>query len=234
MSGSDHKTRHRWIDFGVPKPRCAPLEYIPFEWPYTAIESLPLPTERLDIGFFHVLEKRRSVRDHGDLSISDLASLLWFTCRIKSWGDNSALGFPCSLRPVPSAGAIHPIHVLISSPTSGGWKRYIPESHSFGTIDANVVSDIPFRETLAEFFPCSHSIIISLVAEPGKTASKYEFPESLVWRDAGVLQGFFAITAAALDINLCPVGVTGAPLAFNLDKEGHLLDVGVLLLGSAP
>ena len=54
-------------------------------------------------------------------------------------------------------------------------------------------------------------VLVGFIAESGKTASKYENPESLVWRDAGTLLGYMSLVAEALRLQFCPLGLTGDP-----------------------
>lgn len=70
-----------------------------------------------------------------------------------------------------------------------------------------------------------------LVAEPGKTQAKYFNHESLVWRDAGALLATMGFVAEALNLNYCPIGITGEPWASMLSSEGNLVGVGAALIG---
>lgn len=120
------------------------------------------------------------------------------------------LGFALSHRPCPSAGAIHPIHLLVIDPQAGRWLRYDAVSHALD----EVITQLEPSGVLAEMhsvLPATSATLLILAAEPGKTAAKYEAAESLVWRDAGVLLGFLAVAAEALGLNYCPLGVTGEP-----------------------
>lgn len=69
-------------------------------------------------------------------------------------------------------------------------------------------------------------------AEFGKTAAKYRYPESLVWRDAGVLQGALTLTATALGMSFCLLGITGNPWIGDLADQGQLMGVGAAIFGS--
>lgn len=74
--------------------------------------------------------------------------------------------------------------------------------------------------------------LLLLVAEPGKTAAKYLNPDSLVWRDAGVLLGYLSLAAEALGLAFVPLGATGDPWAGTLVDEAGLTDVGAALVGA--
>jgi hypothetical protein len=70
-------------------------------------------------------------------------------------------------------------------------------------------------------------------AEPGKTFSKYTEANSLIWRDAGVLLGYFSFVAHALQLSFCPLGITGECWASQLDKQGRLVGVGLAIVGAS-
>jgi hypothetical protein len=74
---------------------------------------------------------------------------------------------------------------------------------------------------------------LALVAEPGKTGAKYENPESLVWRDAGVVLGYMSVIAEALGLAFCPLGMTGESVAKLLAASALLRGVGLAVLGAA-
>jgi hypothetical protein len=76
--------------------------------------------------------------------------------------------------------------------------------------------------------------LVSLVAEPGKTAAKYANHESLVWRDAGVVLGYMSLMAEALKLSFCPLGITGRPYVTDcLPNASTLQAVGLAVLGGA-
>jgi hypothetical protein len=66
-----------------------------------------------------------------------------------------------------------------------------------------------------------------------KINAHYEHPESLIWRDAGVLLGVMALVAEALKLNFCPLGISGEPyLSAAFGTLGRLEGVGGAILGS--
>jgi len=75
--------------------------------------------------------------------------------------------------------------------------------------------------------------LLLFVAEPGMTIAKYSNASSLIWRDAGILQGYFAAAAESLDLNFCFLGVTGEPWASQLVDQPGLCGVGAAYVGAA-
>jgi hypothetical protein len=160
-----------------------------------------------------------------------LASLvLWHSSRCQQTAD-SPFGFQLQQRPIPSAGAIHPIHVILSVPGLG-WSRYNSISHSLEALDLPADWSATLESKCNELVAIEDGSLVLFVAEPGMTAAKYDEFESLVWRDAGILQSAFAVVAAAANCNLCLLGITGNPWAAALDQQGQLTGVGVAILGA--
>lgn len=65
---------------------------------------------------------RRSAREFAPLRQDRLGWLLALANLQLARGPQH-LGFPLTLRPSPSAGAIHPVHLIVQSPSLGGWSR---------------------------------------------------------------------------------------------------------------
>jgi hypothetical protein len=78
--------------------------------------------------------------------------------------------------------------------------------------------------------------LLAFVAEPGKTASKYENHETLVLRDAGVMLGYLSVVSEFLGFSFCPLGLTGEPYISQqlLNGDGRLTGVGLALVGERP
>jgi len=174
---------------------------------------------------------RRSRRKFAPLSETSLGALLWHTSRTQN-SKRSPLGFDIEQRPAPSAGAIHPIHILVLRENTKMWARYNPVPHALeplGTISERLN---PFVQECNSIVPIESGDLLLYVAEPGKTAAKYAYSESLVWRDAGTLQGIMAIASEVLGLNFCLLGVTGEPWVSALDQEGKLRGVGAAILGA--
>lgn len=217
-----------WIDLGNPSPREVAIRYEPYLWQNCQTEFLDTPNDIPEISLSHILDRRRSSRTFGPVPWATIHNFLWLTSRQVLVG-HDALGFELSKRPTPSAGAIHPVHILLSNETPE-WKRYIPAKHAFAQVKESISLDI--RDAIARLMAPEHATILMLVAEPGKTSAKYDNPNSLIWRDAGAILGVMAIVAEFLNLNFCPLGITGEPWAQKLDKQSRLVGVGVALLGA--
>lgn len=221
-----------WISLDSPTVNEEPSHYAPFAWPEGEFHPLAEVSDRSDVGLFHLLEHRRTKRSFAALSDTDLSQLLWRCARTQAIAD-SEYGFDLERRPALSAGAIHPIHILVDHHATGDWKRYDSRRHG--------LHDVPGASLLfAELqLQCDKTLAVGagtrllLVAEPGKTFAKYHRGESLIWRDAGVLLAMMAMVAEALGCAFCPLGITGEPWVSQLAPPGILIGVGVALIGGA-
>lgn len=222
-----------WATLGNPVPRQDPRPYTPWQWP--VVRSIALPAVSDDVSQWPAaLVQRRSRRDFAPIGMQALSTLLWRTLRCQRTAE-SPMGFSLQQRPVPSAGAIHPVHLLVQLPLDGGqWARYNPVTHALDVLDhtAKVLQDL--CRAADQVLQTAPGSLLLFVAEPAMTAAKYENPCSLIWRDAGVMQGALAIVAEALGLNYCLLGITGDPWAGRLSEQCHLVGVGLAALGTRP
>ncbi len=220
-----------WIDLGNPAPRRSPFPYVPVVWPTCISMQFSPHSDPEDCDLIRTLDLRRSQRSFGFLDEKKLGNLLWHCCRIQE-NQHADLGFPLSLRPCPSAGSIHPIHVVVSLPGKAGWMRYDPLEHALALVPDSDEAAASARLKAGSVVLPGDGVVLMFVAEPGKTFSKYTEANSLIWRDAGVLLGYFSMIAHALRLSFCPLGITGEPWASELDKQGRLIGVGLAIVGS--
>ncbi|WP_160319196.1 nitroreductase family protein [Pseudomonas libanensis] len=221
-----------WIDLGDPTPRLAPERYEPLEWEIGDVCPLPASSEALDRPFGEVLDARASHREFGVVYDLQLGAFLWHACRTRGSG-TSNLGFDLEHRAAPSAGAIHPIHIVVKRPEDDRWWMYEPRAHQLVELRHSTGKLAGLYELSLRVLGGDEATRILFLAEPGKTLGKYQDGCSLVWRDAGVLLAVMALTATAQGLNFCPLGITGEPWASTLGDQGKLTGVGLALLGSA-
>lgn len=214
-----------------PIPRLRLRPYSPYRWPIGDITSLTPSTSELIVDLVKISFNRQTRREFGCISTEKLGDLLWLCCRAHSTIP-SGLGFELQFRPVPSAGAVHPIHVLIQRDSTECWEIYDPLNHILMVLPSSEGLVEAARAKINEFISSKGATLIALVAEPGKTAAKYSNPETLIWRDAGVIIGSLVTYAEALELSICPLGVTGNAAILPLGESGLLVGVGMLLVGS--
>ncbi len=220
-----------WIKLNSPKVRAKPDYYQPFTWPDGRFRALPRIDDDVGDGsILYLLDNRRTRRTFNALSEGQLGQLLWRCARTQAIAESN-YGFDLELRPAPSAGAIHPIHILVLLPGASDWLRYDGRRHGFVEISGSVDTFAGLNEQCRDALPAEQATRLLLVAEPGKTSAKYLHSESLIWRDAGALLAVMAMIAEALDYSFCPLGITGEPWAGRLAPAGVLTGVGVALVG---
>lgn len=220
-----------WIDLGNPLPKPSPELYEPIEWEEGAICPLPPFPDALIQPFTETLDSRASQRTFDIVDDQQLAKFLWHACRTRATGA-STFGFDLEHRASPSAGAIHPIHVVIKRPGDNRWWLYRPNTHELIELKGAAHALMGLNDHSQEVLEGNKATRILFLAEPGKTLVKYKDGCSLIWRDAGALLAVMALTATAQGLNFCPLGITGEPWASSLADEGKLAGVGLALLGS--
>lgn len=220
-----------WIDLGDPSPKAATEQYTPVDWDVGAMCQLPPPSEGPRRSFCEALDARVSRREFGPLDDDQLSTFLWLTCRTRGVG-SSNLGFNLEHRAAPSAGAIHPIHVVIKRPDDERWWLYEPRAHQLLELRRESSKLAGLYDLSVNVLEGNQATRFLFLSEHGKTFAKYHDGCSLIWRDAGVLLGVMALTAAAIDLNFCPLGITGEPWGGALCDQGKLAGVGLALLGT--
>lgn len=222
-----------WPQEADPAPRSTPKLYKPIQWEITERRPLPVSGNEVLTPMAAALEARHSERTFASVPEALIGALLWHAARTKE-SVPSSLGFHIEHRPTPSAGAIHPVHLFIQLADEGSWARYNPQVHSLDLVVKSGKLLRPLVDHSEQVVPRGGGHLILFVAETGKTAAKYENAESLIWRDAGILQGSLALVAAALGLNYCLLGITGNPWVAKLSGQGRLQGVGVAILGTKP
>ncbi len=201
-----------------PVPRVRPLKLEDIRRTNERSRSLAAPMHPHGVDVFALLDGRRTHRHFRPLTARDLSTFLWYSARTRfAHLDDSGRRFES--RPAPSAGGCHPHDLLIIRPRPGNIEASVYDSraHALARLKRPLSGLRRFVSHVADAVPPEQGTIVWLVAQPQRTQNYYRFPESLLWRDAGVLLGVMAVVADALNRAFCPVGATGDP------HVGHLL-----------
>lgn len=181
-----------------------------------------------------VLERRRSGVPTGPLKLDDLATVLVRSCRVIDW-DYDDRGIEVSLRPHPSAGAMHPLHVEILANDmpdldAGRW-TFDPFTCSLTRTD----TDGSTSELIGRFGPPSQSdylpAVIVIRANPAATLSRYPNGTAHLWRDTGALLATLHLVAADCGLTSKILGTSGVISPLDPHGAGDV-DVGALLIGT--
>lgn len=207
--------------------------YQPLVWPDGERVQLAARWNPLNLDFAKLIEERQTRRDfHRIPTLSEMGDFLWFACRSRNSAP-SPYGPDLESRAHPSAGALHPIHVLLAA-DGQPWSRYEPTTHALIELTATVSIAAATRAMASHVLPADRAMVIALVAEPGKSACKYDHVDTLVWRDAGIVLGYMSVVAEALGLAFCPLGPTGHGISTNgLPNADKLRGVGLALVSSA-
>jgi len=160
---------------------------------------------------------RRSAREFAPLRQDRLGWLLALANLQLARGPQH-LGFPLTLRPSSSAGAISSCAPDRAEPFTR-LDGADPASHELVSVPSSLDTQTVRRET-DDLVVAPSATLLLLVAEPGKTAAKYLNPDSLVRRDAGVLLGYLSLAAEALGLAFVPLGGYWGPVGRDLSRLG--------------
>jgi len=217
-----------------PRPRAVAQIYQCASFATGAAEYLPIPDDVPSSDtVWQVIQRRRTHRSFGQVSDASLGSLLWHACKASRGA--SIDGIERQHRPAPSAGAIHPITVVLQGRSRERCKLHVydPHGHAVRPIDANNEECTQLRQYADEVLATQDGLLLWLLADFGKTAAVYQNAESLVWRDAGVLICLISVVCEALSLNCCPLGICGGEYLRNVfGCYSEIQGVGAIVVGS--
>ena len=197
--------------------------------PFISRHSLPLPIG-ISGSFRLALELRQSACDFPPLSETSLATWLHFTSGIRAISGSVPIH---QRRYVASFGALHPTHIIFGR-YEAGWFVYDPESHEARNLQVNPDAEKHLWTEAQRCFAAESGTLIVLVADQDLAEQYYENPETLLFRDSGVLLGHASLVAAALGLSFRILGATGSPWVDRLtDWPFNATAVGLAWLGGS-
>ena len=199
------------------------------QWPVTRALNCGDVVAPLERSFVATLEARRSHRVMTRAPLREVVNAIAFGVRPRETIEGDAFGR--SRRPSPSAGAIHPVDVLLVHGSSRVF-RYAPLAHQLEALRVRSRRHLDaFLEDCQEILPEASGTRIVLASEMNRVAAVYKRPESLLWRDAGVLLQTLALVATAYRLAFCPLGILGTPVVRAIGLSEQISGVGVALMG---
>jgi SagB-type dehydrogenase family enzyme len=193
--------------------------------------------------FASVLARRRSIREYGPLSARGLVRVLDQVFKLQGFAhaDDGAIR---RFRPIPSAGARHPVVPLVligdvAGLESGLW-RLDTDGRRLLLVETDPTAlNAAWTKVLdAGQFGERPPAVVVLGARFDATLARYPSGAALVWRDGGVALGALHLTATAAGLGSCILGTAGV-----LDERllaasglvGSLVgDIGSLAVGGPP
>jgi nitroreductase len=207
-----------------------PLGDGPFQdYPWPILRTVPFgqhraPAER---SFLDVFESRRSARELVSAPLEELVDVLRLALVPRFWKDGDPLRR--SRRPALSAGALHPISVLLFAGAAvyrvNADESVLEELHVSAELRASWVSKCQ------RVLPAAEGAFIVLIADMARPMVAYENSESLVWRDSGALLQTLALAAESYGLRFCPLGILGSEVVDGLPGTNQLLAVGAAAIG---
>lgn len=205
------------------------------EFNYKIAKSIKLvrPIHFKHINFWDVVAHRKSVRTFQSVSLETISEILWTCAKVKSLSISNS-NYILTHRPTASAGARHPIDILIysSALASQDLFYYNPFDHSLNQLIFDHKLLDSFLIHVNQMMGNKIETAFWFVAHFSRTEAKYTNAQSLVWRDAGALINAIQLASIALNIGSCPLGTLGEPyISKLLGKRNNIYGVGGILLG---
>jgi SagB-type dehydrogenase family enzyme len=202
--------------------------------------------ERSDVPFTRVLERRRSVREHGApmISLGQVGEFLYRAARVKRVfaPDDRGDGHELTERPYPGAGACYELETYLAVTHCGGLApglyHYEPLRHRLESIscDRADVARLNHDASLTAGSRGDQQVLVILAARFNRLATKYGAGSyALILKDAGVLLQTMSLVAAAMGLGSCILG-SGDSALFARAVGTHPYEessVAELLLGSS-
>lgn len=215
-------------------PSVKPVEEPVSGYEYALGERVKLskPIKPLNSPFGEVISSRKSSRQFNTITVAQLGEVLWYTAKVKSFHQQEN-GYLITHRGTPSAGARHPIDILIYNSAifnNDHFYYYNPFDHSINQVTHS--NTAPLIQHVNQIIPIDNGTLLWFVAHQQRTAAKYEHAESLIMRDSGALINSIQLTCTALNLNSCPIGSLGEPYISDFFNNQHgLSGAGGLLIG---
>jgi len=217
-----------------PQPKPTEERVTSFDYPIQHSVKLSRNIDPLPARFDEVITSRKSQRTFSGISLQQLSNILWYTAKVKQTFVQEN-GYILTHRGTPSAGARHPIDILIINQTllnSNLPHYYNPIAHTLNRLDLPTQSVDNFIKHIGSIINTTNATIIWFIAHPERTAAKYQNPESLIWRDAGALINSIQLTCTALNIKCCPIGSLGDPYIGDFfSRQAGIFGAGGVLIG---
>lgn len=217
-----------------PIPRKAPGEWEPFFPKAIATHVFDRPTASSEVSFSEVLESRRS-KLGGQVSLSEIADLLWFSIGARGFHDTGRASVPIQWSPTPSSGGLAGISVVLVSEDSPMQCLYDPIAHRLLELEVNSdevarTNAKEVRAVVGSYSGCT----LRMLADAQKYSVAYENPESLIYRDAGAITSTLCLCANWLGLTSCPLGFLGNDFIRQLGMPpDRFLAVGAVQIGSS-
>lgn len=215
------------IEDPTPRKDSAFLEHT---WPVISSQVFSVREAPFARTFADVFETRRSSRELAPAPLEQIVGALLYALRPHFWKDGDSL--KRSRRPSLSAGALHPITVLLFHERVTF--RLNAESSTLERIQFSDEAYAAWVSKCHRVLPGANGTFLALVADMARPSSAYANSESLLWRDAGAMLQTMALVSELFSLGFCPLGILGHEVVTELHSGGQLLAVGAAAIGLRP
>lgn len=204
------------------------------EYKYTikAVHYLNTNNTPKYVDIFSTCMSKVTERSFNKTTLADISSLFWHC--FKTIRTKNEFGVLIKHKPIQSAGGRHPIDVIYISRHNNLWECFLYDdnAHALCLLDTSPQAVASFIHEVSLVLDPQAGDIIWFISQDTKTSTKYIHPESLLWRDAGVALGHMALVAEALELNFCPLGISGEQeIKALLNIPPYLSAVGGCIIG---
>lgn len=216
-----------------PSPKNVSDSYETYVYPTIGKEILSKDFPLRKAGFLEVLLNRHSTQDLGPISKNEISELLFYSAKVRKIEIDKS-GYFISKRSTPSAGARHPIDLLISIGNVNKKRNlhyYNSIDHSLNLLEISRHSQDLFFDEVNSNVSLNDACLIWFCIQKCRTGSKYENPESLYWKDTGALLYCIQLVSQFLNLKSCPLGTLAASSFPQLFSNDNLLSGGGILIG---
>jgi SagB-type dehydrogenase family enzyme len=195
-----------------------------------------------DPAFTQVLEGRRSIREHGErtISVEQLGEFLFRTARVRSRSYGASGPYETTSRPYPGGGACYELELYVTANAcaglAAGLYAYEPELHELHLVSPRTaaVERLLTDAAISSGAPIPQ-VLISIAARFQRVSWSYEgIAYSVILKNVGALYQTMYLVATAMGLAPCALGRGDSDLFVRAAGTQYLAEssVGEFMLGT--
>jgi SagB-type dehydrogenase family enzyme len=215
-----------------PKLREPDEDYRPYRYGTKSKTYLTFPTAPPDKNLFSLLATRVTERQFGSVTKECVGDLLYHCTRVLGSTPPDSK-WRWQHRPIPSAGGIHPVDLVLLDFYHPAALLYDPVAHAFSELKIQDQKCLDaLKSEIGDFVNIGSGTVLWMIADFERVLQRYDSGETLVWKDVGALIGTLALVGEAMGLNFCPLGLTGEPWIGRIfDFPEKVVGAGGIVLG---